>query len=155
MCRLNIICNHNNEKNILSLTFITIIFLLMSSCTLINRTLDEPVVVEAGTPFPVTGKVTVYGAKGGHKQAVGEITYSATIDVKETDRDTYSTVTVRLNNQCKHDVSGYVYGIRNGQKTNFSKFDIASENSWEETKTMSGKIDNIKIDVLILDLGIL
>ena len=115
----------------------------------------EPALVDGGTPFPVIGKVTVYGAKGGHKQAVGEITYSATIDVKETDRDTYSIVTVRLNNLCKHDVSGYVYGIRNGQKTNFSKFDIASENSWEETKTMSGKIDNIKIDVLILDLGIL
>lgn len=136
----------------------TVVFMLLTSFSSVNR-LDnvvvEPVLVDGSTPFPVTGKVTVYGAKGGHKQAVGEITYSATIDVKETDRDTYSIVTVRLNNLCKHDVSGYVYGIRNGQKTNFSKFDIASENSWEETKTMSGKIDNIKIDVLILDLGIL
>lgn len=135
----------------------TVVFMLLTSFSSVNR-LDnvvvEPALVDGGTPFPVTGKVTVYGAKGGHKQAVGEITYSATIDVKETDRDTYSIVTVRLNNLCKHDVSGYVYGIRNGQKTNFSKFDIASENSWEETKTMSGKIDNIKIDVLILDLGI-
>lgn len=136
----------------------TVVFMLLTSFSSDNR-LDnvvvEPALVDGGTPFPVTGKVTVYGAKGGHKQAVGEITYSATIDAKETDRDTYSIVTVRLNNLCKHDVSGYVYGIRNGQKTNFSKFDIASENSWEETKTMSGKIDNIKIDVLILDLGIL
>ena len=136
----------------------TVVFMLLTSFSSVNR-LDnvvvEPALVDGGTPFPVTGKVTIYGAKGGHKQAVGEITYSATIDAKETDRDTYSIVTVRLNNLCKHDVSGYVYGIRNGQKTNFSKFDIASENSWEETKTMSGKIDNIKIDVLILDLGIL
>ena len=133
-------------------------FLLLTSFNSVNHldgAVAEPISVNESTPFPITGKVTVYGAKGGHKQAVGEITYSATIDVKETDRDTYSIVTVRLNNQCKHDVSGYVYGIRNGQKTNFSKFDIASENSWEETKTMSGKIDNIKIDVLILDLGIL
>lgn len=133
-------------------------FLLLTSFNSVNHldgAVAEPISVNESTPFPITGKVTVYGAKGGHKQAVGEITYSATIDVKETDRDTYSIVTVRLNNLCKHDVSGYVYGIRNGQKTNFSKFDIASENSWEETKTMSGKIDNIKIDVLILDLGIL
>lgn len=133
-------------------------FLLLTSFNSVNHldgAVAEPISVNESTPFPITGKVTVYGAKGGHKQAVGEITYTATIEVKETERETYSIVTVRLNNLCKHDVSGYVYGIRNGQKTNFSKFDIASENSWEETKTMSGKIDNIKIDVLILDLGIL
>ena len=139
----------------LSSAVVCLLLTSFNSVDCLNNVKVEPVLVDGSTPFPVTGKVTVYGAKGGHKQAVGEITYSATIDVKETDRDTYIIVTVRLNNLCKHDVSGYVYGIRNGQKTNFSKFDIASENSWEETKTMSGKIDNIKIDVLILDLGIL
>lgn len=111
--------------------------------------------INANTPFPLTGKVTVYGAKGGRKQVVGEITYSATIEVKENSNDTYSIVTVTLNNKCKHDVSGYVYGIRNGQRTNHSKFEIAAENTWKNKQVMSGKIDNIKIDVLILDLGII
>lgn len=110
--------------------------------------------INANTPFPLTGKVTVYGAKGGRKQVVGEITYSATIEVKESSNDTYSIVTVTLNNKCKHDVSGYVYGIRNGQRTNHSKFEIAAENTWKNRQIMSGEIENIKIDVLILDLGI-
>ncbi|MBO7490703.1 MAG: hypothetical protein J6T88_10530 [Bacteroidales bacterium] len=138
--------------------FSAVTFLLLNSFVSVNLfdgVVAEPISVNESTPFPLTGKVTVYGAKGGHKQAVGEISYTATIEVKETERETYSIVTVRLNNLCKYDVSGYVYGIRNGQKTNFSKFEIAAENSWEETKTMSGKIDNIKVDVLILDLGIL
>lgn len=146
------------NKTILSLvlsTFACLLFTSFSSSNHFDSTVVVPVLVDEGTPFPITGKVTVYGAKGGHKQAVGEIKYLATIEVKETDRDTYSIVTVRLDNLCKHDVSGYVYGIRNGQRTNFSKFEIVAENSWQESKTLSGKIDNIKIDVLILDLGIL
>lgn len=146
------------KKNILSSFFSAVVFLLLTSFNSFDQfdsTVYEPVQIEASTPFPITGKVTVYGAKGGHKQAVGEIKYLATIEVKETDRETYSTVTVRLDNLCKHDVSGYVYGIRNGQRVNFSRFEIVAENTWQESKILSGKIDNVKIDVLILDLGIL
>ena len=146
-----------NKKSFLLLVSSTVAFLLLTSFSSVEtpyNTSDEPVSVDESTPFPITGKVTVYGAKGGHKQAVGEITYTATIEVKETDRDVYSIVTINLNNLCKHDVSGYAYGICNGQKTNFSKFEIAAESTWQETKTLSGKIENVKIDVLILDLGI-
>lgn len=146
------------KKTVLLLVSFSIVFLLLTSFNSFDNfdsTVADPVSVENSTPFPITGKVTVYGAKSGHKQAVGEIKYLATIEVKETDRDTYSIVTVRLDNLCKYDVSGYVYGIRNGQRTNFSKFEIVAENSWQETKTLSGKIDNVKLDVLILDLGIL
>ena len=146
-----------NTKSFLLLVSSTVAFLLLTSFSSVEtlyNTSAEPVSVDESTPFPITGKVTVYGAKGGHKQAVGEITYTATIEVKETDRDVYSIVAIKLNNLCKHDVSGYAYGIRNGQKTNFSKFEIAAESTWQETKTLSGKIENVKIDVLILDLGI-
>lgn len=146
------------KKTILLLVFSAVLFMLSTSFAPLEHSDSvavEPVSVDDCTPFPITGKVTVYGAKGGHKQALGEITYLAKIEVKETDRDIYSIVTVRLNNLCKYDVSGYVYGIRNGQRTNFSKFEIVAENSWQETKTLSGEIDNVKIDVLILDLGIL
>lgn len=146
------------KKTFILLMSSAAVFLLLTSFNSFDNfgsTVAEPISVESSTPFPITGKVTVYGAKGGHKQAVGEIKYLATIEVKETDRETYSTVTVRLDNLCKHDVSGYVYGIRNGQRVNFSEFEIVAENTWQESKILSGKIDNVKIDVLILDLGIL
>ena len=134
------------------------VFLLITSFTSFGHSDSKTVntvFVDNSTPFPITGKVTVYGAKGGRKQVVGEITYTATIEVKEYSKDTFSVVTVKLNNLCEHDVSGYVYGIRNGQRTNFSRFEIVAKNTWQETKTLSGIIDNVKIDVLILDLGIL
>ena len=148
-------------KKAICCSLTAIVFFVITSFTLFDHSdsvTSSTVTVEAidtGTPFPITGKVTVYGSKGGRKQAVGEISYLATIEVNETDRGTYSIVSVRLNNLCEHDVSGHVYGIRNGQRTNFSKFEIVAENSWQETKTLSGKIDNITIDVLILDLGII
>lgn len=98
-------------KSVLLFFFSAIVLLLLTSFTSfgqLDSTVVDPVVVKDGTPFPITGKVTVYGAKGGHKQAVGEIKYVAAIEVKETERETYSVVTVRLDNLCKHDVSGYV-----------------------------------------------
>lgn len=145
-------------KQIIFPSFSIFVFMLFTSFTSLNNIDNDSVEtlsIESDTPFPINGKIKVYGVKGGHKQVVGEITYSATIELKETDRDTYSIVTVKLNNHCKYDVSGYVYGICNGQRTNFSKFEIVADNYWQETKILSGKIDNVKIDVLILDLGIL
>ena len=95
------------KKTFLLVLFSAVTFLLLNSFVSVNLfdgVVAEPISVNESTPFPLTGKVTVYGAKGGHKQAVGEISYTATIEVKETERETYSIVTVRLNNLCKYDV---------------------------------------------------
>lgn len=73
MHRWYITGNDNNEKDFfLMLASSTVVFMLLTSFSSVNR-LDnvvvEPVLVDGRTPFPVTGKVTIYGAKGGHKQA--------------------------------------------------------------------------------------
>ncbi len=115
----------------------------------------EPVTIDTQTPFPITGKVTVYGYRSRQKIALGTISYTAAIEIKETDRETYSVVTVKLINQCNYDVSGYVYGICNGQQRNFSNFEIVANNSWNESKIMSDRVENIKISVSLISLGII
>ena len=119
------------------------------------RVETEPITINAQTPFPITGTVTVYGYRSRQKIAIGTISYTAAIEVKETNRGTYSIVTVNLINKCDHNVSGYVYGICNGQQRNYSNFEIVANSSWKESKMMSDRVENIKLSVNLVSLGVI